>query len=121
MQRYCPNNSNFTFREITCAPPKCDNKKEEPKCDCGNCHFPPWWNFCPPINPPCNDKRKNNCDENNQHSSNCNKNCNHCCNKCNGFLSCNFSYGCNLGDYCQSIDPRIIFLVSVYPCLFKKS
>ena len=117
MQRYCPNNSNFTFREITCAPPKCDNKKEEPKCDCGNCHFPPWWDFCPPINPPCNDKKKDECPFHSP-NNNCNKNaCN--CGKCPPPPCNNFPCGYRECSINLLIDPRFVLWTCLYPCIFK--
>lgn len=49
MKPYCPNNSNFTFREITCSP--CPMPKR--RCECNEFKFDDCFNFFMPK-PPCN-------------------------------------------------------------------
>lgn len=38
MKPYCPNNSNFTFREICCGPPIHHNCNCANNCGCNNCN-----------------------------------------------------------------------------------
>ena len=64
MKPYCRNNSNYTFREICCAPIKkdCDKGKDSCKCYHGDNYdcfpFPPCMdNFTPPPPPePCKEE-----------------------------------------------------------------
>ena len=92
MQPYCPNNSNFTFREITCAPIKkpCDSPKPPQNCNNGfgwcedliNC-------FTPNCNCPQNIHwHQNDCGCNKANNSNHN-------NQKNDEQDCFFSKQCN--------------------------
>ena len=115
MQKYCPNNSNFTFREICCAPPKdnCKDDKKEKNCNCNdafhdqfNCSFPPPNCFKPDCNCPCgkNDDKE------------------HCkiphCPKpiCPPCEECKHNHNCNS---CICIDHRFLLWTALYPYLFK--
>lgn len=96
MQPYCRNNSNYTFREVCCAPIK-DKEKEQPICDC------PFCNNCTPLpcfcnsgcfNPPNFNPPKPNCNCNNPSHNNCynNKPQPNCCPPPKP--ECNYSHNC---------------------------
>lgn len=62
MRPYCPNNSNFTFRNICCDPPPCTEIHEEHCCG------------CKPQKPGCYYKPHNHCNETYSQKSCCNRN-----------------------------------------------
>lgn len=120
MQKYCPNNSNFTFREICCAPPKnkdeCENKKHDNK-GCNNpfdfcLPFPPF--CCPPFDdcfknkdknsPPCNcpPHKAPDCSHSNK-------------NKCCPHMPQCPTYPPSIN---IQLDYRFLLWTSLYPCIF---
>lgn len=106
MKPYCPNNSNFTFREITCAPIKkpCDKPKENCGCNDGfgfceeliNCLIPDYNHF----------SNNCNCDKRLPHNNDSLNN-NYCCNPCCKHHKRD-DFSCNIPSnfYCPNCKPQ---------------
>ena len=67
MRPYCPNNSNFTFRNICCEPPVCDEWHKEKECECKKRQLDCW------CNQPCFPKCDCHCKDKPQKKPECNK------------------------------------------------
>ena len=142
MQKYCPNNSNFTFREICCAPLKhnehCDDMPKKDNCNCNkniidnfDCRFPPLWCYpdgnCPHSKHPfqCGNKC---CENPCTHSNNCCKCPCHDDNERGNKPICKphqrpYNH-CVFLPICQQpccIDPRFLLWTALYPCFFPTS